>query len=325
MLARLLQVATLGLLLLAVMSGVALWRAGKPVWAVAAAALILFAYAGILAAEFAMLGWANRSDPVPPARLNQLVSAWWGEVLSGAQVFCWRQPFRANAEPDFLCQSESHGVSRRGVVLVHGFMCNRGLWNPLMRRLRALGIPFIAVNLEPVLGSLDDYPPVIERAVQRMDEVTGCPPVMVAHSMGGLAVRLWLQRQEADARVHRVITIASPHRGTLFGRLGIFPNARQMRLSSSWQQKLCAEEPLQRFQRFTCFYGHCDNIVLPASSATLPGADNRHLAGCAHVQMAYHEAVFNEVLRWVTMPRASADEVLAARQPGMRTTHASSR
>ena len=46
---------------------------------------------------------------------------------------------------------------------------------------------------------------------------------------------------------------------------------------------LAAREPAQRFERFTCFYGHCDNIVFPASTATLPGADNRHIAGHARM------------------------------------------
>src|SRR5204862_5645408 len=80
---------------------------------------------------------------------------------------------------------------------------------------------------------------------------------------------------------------------------GFTPNARQMRLGSAWQQQLAAGEPPQRFQRFTCFYGHCDNIVFPASTATLPGADNKHMPGVAHVQMAHQDAVFGEVLRWV--------------------------
>jgi triacylglycerol esterase/lipase EstA (alpha/beta hydrolase family) len=123
--------------------------------------------------------------------------------------------------------------------------------------------------------------------------------VIVAHSMGGLAVRAWMAEHEGDLRVHHVITIGSPHRGTFLGRFGFAPNTRQMRIASRWQQRLAAREPAQRFRRFTCFYGHCDNIVFPASTATLPGADNRHLMGIAHVHMAHHDEVFSEVLRWV--------------------------
>jgi triacylglycerol lipase len=69
-------------------------------------------------------------------------------------VFCWRQPFRSQRWPDQL-PADAHG--RRGVLLVHGFVCNRGLWNPWLQRLRRTGRAHVAVNLEPVFGSIDDY------------------------------------------------------------------------------------------------------------------------------------------------------------------------
>jgi triacylglycerol lipase len=40
-------------------------------------------------------------------------------------------------------------------------------------------------------------------------------------------------------------------------------------------------------------------MVFPAPSATLAGADNRHLAAVAHVAMLQHEAVFAEACRWL--------------------------
>ena len=48
---------------------------------------------------------------------------------------------------------------------------------------------------------------------------------------------------------------------------------------------------------FTCFWGHCDNIVFPTRSATLPGADNRHLVQTPHVAMTFHPEVFGYVLQ----------------------------
>jgi triacylglycerol esterase/lipase EstA (alpha/beta hydrolase family) len=121
-------------------------------------------------------------------------------------------------------------------------------------------------------------------------------PVVVAHSMGGLAVRAWLDAFEADARVHHVITIGTPHHGTVLAQFAFSPNADQMRLSSAWRQRLAAREPAQRFARFTCFYGNCDNVVFPASAATMPFADNRHLPGVAHVHMTTSDEVFDELL-----------------------------
>ena len=50
-------------------------------------------------------------------------------------------------------------------------------------------------------------------------------------------------------------------------------------------------------QRFTCWNSHADNIVFPASTATLAGADNRHVAGVPHVAMAFHPKVMAETLK----------------------------
>ncbi|WP_372525533.1 esterase/lipase family protein [Piscinibacter sp.] len=302
MLARLQQFITVGLVGLAALWAAYFVRAGSPALAAGGAVLILFGYALFLAFEFVLMRSVNRRDAVLQASLRQLVAAWWGEVLTAPRVFCWRQPFRSKAVPDFL----PAGSCRRGVVFVHGFVCNRGLWNPFMSRLRELGVPFIAVNLEPVFGSIDHYAAIIDDAVQRITAATGQAPVIVAHSMGGLATRAWLDAHDGDTRVHRVVTVGSPHHGTFLGHMAHTPNSRQMRLNSEWQQRLEAREPAQRFQRFTCFYGHCDNIVFPATTATLAGADNRHVAGCAHVHMAHHEAVFSEVLRWVDSPTMPA-------------------
>ena len=70
-----------------------------------------------------------------------------------------------------------------------------------------------------------------------------------------------------------------------------------MRIGSPWLEALARDEADGAHDRFTCFWGHCDNIVFPTRSATLPGADNRHLAGTPHVAMAFHPDVFDYVLQ----------------------------
>jgi triacylglycerol lipase len=40
-----------------------------------------------------------------------------------------------------------------------------------------------------VFGGIDDYAPLIEQAVQQVTQATGRPPLLVCHSMGGLAAR----------------------------------------------------------------------------------------------------------------------------------------
>jgi len=283
----------LALLALALAGGWALAAAGRP-WAAAAwVAACVLANPAVLALEFALLRWAHGSDPCPRASASQLLRAWAHEAVAAPVVFGWRQPFRSRAIADHLPTHLPDPLveppaGRRGVLLVHGFVCNRGIWNPWMQRLRAQGTPFVAVNLEPVFGGIDDFAPTIERAVQRLHAATQCPPVVVAHSMGGLAVRAWWAQPDRQGRIHHLITLGTPHQGTWLARLAFSLNGRQMQMQSGWLRALQAREPLDRALRITCLYSHCDNIVFPPSQATLPGSQAHHVPAHAHVHLVSH-------------------------------------
>ena len=137
--------------------------------------------------------------------------------------------------------------------------------------------------------------------------------MLVCHSMGGLAARAWLAATPgARSRVHRVITIGSPHHGTWLGQFSHVPNGQQMRRNHAWLITLAAQERAASdapYEHFTCWYSNADNIVFPASTAMLPGADNRHVPGVAHVALAFHPRVMRESLAVL----ASADKSPAER------------
>lgn len=290
MLARLQKIVTLSLLVVA-SSWLWAWWGTSHLVAWAGFGSIILGYSAFLAVEFAALHALNQHDPVGPARWVDLLRAWWGETCTAPLVFCWRQPFRSRAVVDYLPQN-----GRRGVVFVHGFVCNRGLWTPWLKQLRASGNAFEAVNLEPVFGSIDEYVPIVEAAVQRVTAATGLPPVLVCHSMGGLAVRAWLRSTADESRAHHVVTIGTPHHGTWLGRFSHVPNGDQMRLNSEWLQQLSRNEPMDRYTRFTCWFSNCDNIVFPASTAMLEGADNKFVQGTAHVSLALCPVVMSTTL-----------------------------
>lgn len=293
MLARL-QQAMVGLLLCAMAAWMAWMWPRSPALAIVGAVALLFAHGLVLAVEFVIVWRVNRAEPVPKPSAAQLFRAWWLETRMGWQVFGWRQPFRSRAVAN--CTSPgSCDPHRCGVVLVHGFVCNRGFWTPWLARLREAGHPYIAVNLEPVFGSIDDYAATLDAAVRRLTDVTGRPPVLVCHSMGGLAARAWL-RTSADARVAHIITIGTPHGGTWLGRFSRAANGRQMHLRSAWLGTLGEGEGAERRSRFTCWYSNCDNVVFPATTATLAGADNRLVLGMPHVALAFDHEVMRASL-----------------------------
>jgi len=302
-LARLQQAMVLGLLALAV--AWAAWSLhtwpDRPWRAVAAAVLISMLHAGALALEMLLVRTTHVADPTPRASAGTLLRAWWAECRVAVKTFCWQQPFRSQVWPDLL-PPEARG--RRGVLLVHGYVCNRGFWSDWMARLTADGTPFVAVNLEPVFGSIDSTLPALEAAVQRLEAATGLPPVAVAHSMGGLVLRRWWAGTWAD-RLHHAITLGTPHQGTWLARWGPSRNARQMRPGSAWLRSLADMEPAGHAARFTCLHSHADNVVFPPRLATLPGADNRHLPGHAHVHLAKAPQAWAALQEWLEPPSAA--------------------
>ncbi|RZL68002.1 MAG: alpha/beta fold hydrolase [Variovorax sp.] len=295
MVARLQQLIVFGWLVLAAGWGV-WWWPRSPLVACFGIVGLSLAHSAVLAIEFIASRHVSTGDPLPRATSRQCVRAWWAESRIALQVFCFLQPFRSRAIPDHLSSDK-----RRGVVLVHGFMCNRGFWNPWLRLLRSDGRVFVAVNLEPVLGPIDAYVPTLDQAITQVSDATGQPPLVVCHSMGGLAARAWL-RMHDGARVQRIVTIGTPHAGTWLARFGHTANGRQMRMGTEWLTQMASEGTSAQKVPFTCWYSDCDNVVFPISTATLPNADNRPTGARGHVEMAFDARVQRETFALLDQP-----------------------
>ncbi len=246
--------------------------------------------------------WAaqlNRHDVgIHPASFRQWIGAWLSEWQAAAKVFTWWQPFRHLSIADNLVGQPG----KRGIVLVHGFFCNRALWTDWMKQLHAEQRVFVAVDLQPAFGSISAYAQALEAAILQVQKATGLPPVLVGHSMGGLAIRAWAAKYlgvSGDVeRIHHIFTLGTPHHGTALAIASYSLNGTQMHRASSWLRENVSHLPRDFSKICTCYYSHCDNIVFPATTATLTGADNRHIVGYAHVQL-----VFSDDIRQACMAR----------------------
>jgi triacylglycerol lipase len=242
--------------------------------------MTLGAHAAVLALGFLQLRWVNRGALRPG--WVALARAWAREVRASELAFSWQQPWREWAQPDHLPPG-----ARQGVLLLHGFACNRGRWNAWMGRLKAQGIAFVAPTLEPAFGEIDAYADAVEAAVQRLHALTGQMPLIVAHSMGGLVVRAWWRRHgSGHAGLPRVITLGSPHLGTRMAALSPALNARQMQSLSPWLAGLPGLPELD------CVWTPCDQIVNPAERAWLPGARAHRFDAVGHMGLVYDARVW---------------------------------
>ncbi|MCC7699206.1 alpha/beta fold hydrolase [Janthinobacterium sp. EB271-G4-7A] len=294
----LLQVlAVLGLAYLAMQA----WGVASPVQAVLLAlAMLLAVRALVVARNF----WQSRRLGSPVPQEYQL------GVRGAARLFLGELRATLWASSWGMLRPRLHAadtVAGQGlpVLLIHGYVCNRGYWTQLSRQLARAGVVHDGVDLEPIGADIEQFVPQVEQAITELRARTGSDRViLVAHSMGGLVARAWLRRHGAR-RVARIITIGTPHHGTALANLAAGANARQMSrihgAPDAWLAQLAASETPETRALITSMYSHHDNIVAPQSSAQLPDARNLAFGGIGHVALASDARVLRQLLEEITI------------------------
>lgn len=249
----------------------------------------------VLLLQTGLAWWMSRhADAGRQARGREWLRSWWQELKWAYRVLIWWLPFRAQDIPDGLKADPEAGAGLTGVVLVHGYLCSRGFWTPWMRRLAAQGRPFVALTLDPPFAPIDMHTSALEAAIQRLRALTGRPPVVVAHSMGGLVFRAWARSAGPDW-VHQlggVVTLATPHQGTWLAHWCPTENGRQMRPDNGWLRALAESESGLARAEVDTWVTLCDEVVFPAKAAQWPGARQHVLRAEGHISMAFAPEVW---------------------------------
>ena len=265
------------------------WAWPRSAW-LAVAGVVLFMLAGRLwlGLQFWVMQIFKRRLGLPVASRDAVLRAWNAETQESMHQFAWQIPWREWEMGDHL-PPDAQG--RCGVVLVHGWMCNRAVWTQTMRQLRAQNIPYVAVSLPMLLHGIATARPTVEAAVRRLHAATGVAPLLVGHSMGGLVLRDWLRSLPAGSGLvpHAAITIGTPHHGSPLAMCVLGANVKEMRPGSAWLAQLRSDEAEtgSAFSRvrWHCVFSDCDNVVFPESTSQLANGEPHLLAGYAHVQM----------------------------------------
>lgn len=235
--------------------------------------------------SFAIALWpgaGHRPPPLGAAGLARILAA---EGWAMIKLFFFYHPFEAlvtRREPGRVVAGEIP------IVLVHGFYANAAFWHPMKPELRAAGWNnLFSLNLEPIFTSIDEYARQLEDRIVEVCTRCGTDSVIVvAHSMGGLVARACARR--APGRVRRLVCLGSPHQGTVLASLVPSITTRQMRRGSDWLNDLNSGDP---GVAITNIYSEHDNIVVPQTSAALPGTENIALQGVGHLEMAFSPAL----------------------------------
>ncbi len=290
-----------------VVLGAWLWagRGWSPLVVVAAVVLLALGWRAASILVTYALAWRHRSKVPPelqrsalallPRVLEEVV--WWSAVYAGPQAFVHR--FMGDGDPP-------RAGGRLPVLLVHGYVCNRGAWWWFSRALAARGETVWAITLEPVYGAIDVLAGLLPARVDQLCAATGAQRVvLITHSMGGLVARAYL-RDHGVAKVARLVTLGAPHHGSVHAYLGAGANARQMEPGSPWLAALARSEARGLSVPFTSIFSVHDNFVAPQASSVHPAARNVPLAGIGHVSLGFSREVVELVAQELEAANAAS-------------------
>jgi pimeloyl-ACP methyl ester carboxylesterase len=191
-------------------------------------------------------------------------------------------------------------AARIPVVLVHGLVDNRSVFSVMQRSLRRRGFAHVCTwNYSPLLADVARGSAALGAHIERVCEQTGHDRVhLVGHSLGGLIARYHVQRQGGDRRVESLVTLGTPHRGSVWAHVVPTPLVRQLRPGSPVLEELA--EPVGHCRtRVTAIYSDLDQIVVPTASGRCDHPDLRArnvlFRGIGHLSLPRHGGVVDEV------------------------------
>lgn len=179
----------------------------------------------------------------------------------------------------------------RTIVFVHGLAANRSSFLGLRAYLRLLGYDRQVAFGYRSSGSLEKLAVRLKRALEAT--VRGGRIDIVAHSMGGLIARSYVQQLGGERRVDRLITLATPHRGTHAANFVPAALVRQLLPDSRFISRLNTLPPPRT--RTTSIVAGRDLLVQPLDSARCPFGDEVAFADLGHVELLFRPQVYHTV------------------------------
>ena len=183
------------------------------------------------------------------------------------------------------------------VLLLHGVGCNAGVWSGFRGHLEKSGIgPVYAFSYGPPLASIEHFANQVADRIAGIEAATGIAQVvLVCHSMGGLVARAYL-RQYGGARVRRLITIGTPHYGSMHAWLMAGASLAQMRPKNAWLSALNRNPDATDGVPVASIWSWHDSMVTPQTSSRIEWGENVVLAGIAHNALLDDPTVWAKVV-----------------------------
>lgn len=242
--------------------------------------------------------------------IKALVAEIGANILSFWFLFPWRNR-TGIVEGDPYASGQRANLTP--VLLVHGFMCNAGVWHGLRAHLQRRGLTTHTISCDPLGGDIDDFSRVLHEGVEELRQRTGAAQVrMIGHSMGGLIIRAYVKNYGHE-HIESAMCLGAPHQGTIYSLGGQGICAKQMNLGNRWLMEMTRSASDIEFRsKLINVCTSLEDIVQPASAAALPGARNLMVSHCGHTVMPADAGVISLIDEWLEETVVETDLTMAA-------------
>lgn len=222
------------------------------------------------------------------------------ELTAVLQVAWWH--VRAVLSDGLRTPSEVRG---RPVVCVHGYSQNAtNLW-AIRRALEHHGRPTLGISLWHRLAPMSWYARRLEGRLEALAASLDEGFDVVAHSMGGVVLRMVLDRRPDLRRaIHSVVTLGTPHRGTAAVRgMPWLPELRALSRRSDLLQQLPLLRELLPHAQLVTVGSTGDTVVYPVASTLEPYTQNVLLHEIGHTGLLTHQRALAVVCQALSADR----------------------
>lgn len=160
------------------------------------------------------------------------------------------------------------------ILLLHGMVDNRSIFTLLRGSLRRRGFARVpTLNYSPFTRDVRGAAHILADTVADLLDATGYEQLhIIGHSLGGLIARYYVQCLGGHQFVHTLVTLGTPHQGSVVAELGFGSLVRQLRPGSDLVAELNAPAPGVA-TTFRCYWSDLDHLVLPSRNARIVHPD----------------------------------------------------
>ncbi len=203
----------------------------------------------------------------------------------------------------FLKYEWKKNKSGTPILLVHGYLNNHSAWVFHGNLLQKRGIgPIYTVHLGPFFDSIEKYADrIAKKARQIAAENKREDLILVGYSLGGLVSAYYAAEVAKKGTVKKIITIASPLKGTVAAHIALGRSGREMLPGSRLIEVLNADIFYRLDLDFYHIATYMDLFVRPYDSAILRNNPEKEyiVRNVGHAAMLYSWRVNRKLAEWL--------------------------